>query len=131
VKTTILSSAINSSWHVVPAMGYAYALLCAFMMPWSSKCAADVLDKPSAIEKNAELAICAVPSVLLDGACGVLAIPRESSFGRLPGAALPLGQYYSNICYTPITYCYLPARAPVGTPCWCATPYGPSPGYIR
>jgi hypothetical protein len=40
-------------------------------------------------------------------------------------------QYLSNVCYTPVTYCFLPQYAPIGTPCWCATPYGPSSGYIR
>jgi len=40
-------------------------------------------------------------------------------------------QYLSNVCYTPVTYCFLPQYAPIGTPCWCATPYGPSNGYIR
>lgn len=43
---------------------------------------------------------------------------------------LPFDQH-SNVCFTPITYCYLPAHYPVGSPCWCATPYGPSQGYVR
>jgi hypothetical protein len=40
-------------------------------------------------------------------------------------------QYVSNVCYTPVTYCFLPQYAPIGSPCWCATPYGPSYGYVR
>ena len=37
----------------------------------------------------------------------------------------------SNRCVTPKSYCYLEAPAPIGTPCWCATPYGPAAGQVR
>jgi hypothetical protein len=42
-----------------------------------------------------------------------------------------VAQYLSNICYTPVNWCYMPQYAPIGTPCWCPTPYGPAGGYIR
>jgi hypothetical protein len=42
-----------------------------------------------------------------------------------------LAQYLSNVCYTPVNWCYVPQYAPIGSPCWCATPYGPAGGYIR
>jgi len=42
-----------------------------------------------------------------------------------------VAQYLSNICYKQVNWCYMPQYAPIGTPCWCATPYGPAGGYIR
>lgn len=44
---------------------------------------------------------------------------------------LRLAQAVSNICYTPVVYCNLDRSVPVGTPCWCATPNGPSSGTVR
>jgi len=56
---------------------------------------------------------------------------RPVTFSSRPGGeAMPLNQF-SSTCFTPITYCYLPRPAPVGSQCWCATPYGPSGGYVR
>jgi len=56
---------------------------------------------------------------------------RLVSFSAKPGGeGMPLNQF-SNTCFTPITYCYLPRPAPIGSPCWCATPSGPSGGYVR
>ena len=37
----------------------------------------------------------------------------------------------SNRCMTPNFYCFLSQYVPVGTPCWCATPYGPVGGVVR
>jgi hypothetical protein len=37
----------------------------------------------------------------------------------------------SNVCITPVTYCFLRQPAPIGSPCWCPTPYGPSAGSVR
>jgi hypothetical protein len=40
-------------------------------------------------------------------------------------------QQMSNRCVTPQFWCILPAAAPVGTPCYCSTPYGRVAGVIR
>jgi hypothetical protein len=37
----------------------------------------------------------------------------------------------SNRCVTPTFYCFLPRYAPVGVPCWCASPYGPVGGVVK
>ncbi len=37
----------------------------------------------------------------------------------------------SNVCRTPYGACYLQGSAPIGTPCWCGTPYGPVAGSVR
>jgi hypothetical protein len=37
----------------------------------------------------------------------------------------------SNRCVTQVVACILPAYFPVGTQCWCATPYGPAGGYVK
>ena len=37
----------------------------------------------------------------------------------------------SNRCVTPTFSCFLAQAVPVGTPCWCATPYGPVGGVVR
>lgn len=37
----------------------------------------------------------------------------------------------SNRCYTPAINCVQFEREPVGTDCWCVTPFGPSFGRIR
>ena len=37
----------------------------------------------------------------------------------------------SNRCVTPVVICVLPVLAPVGSACWCATPYGPVGGVVR
>jgi hypothetical protein len=44
-----------------------------------------------------------------------------------PAAAQPV----SNRCVTPQFWCTLPGFGPVGSPCYCNTPYGPVPGIIR
>jgi hypothetical protein len=36
----------------------------------------------------------------------------------------------SSTCGTTVTYCSVPGSAPVGTPCWCNTPYGPATGSL-
>jgi len=36
----------------------------------------------------------------------------------------------SNTCGTAYTACVLNGKAPVGTPCWCATPLGPATGSL-
>jgi len=46
-----------------------------------------------------------------------------------PGPIEPI--QYSNRCYTPQFWCYLPQYAPVGANYWCATPYGPVGGVVR
>lgn len=33
-------------------------------------------------------------------------------------------------CLTPSGACWIPGYAPIGTACWCASPYGPVPGRI-
>jgi hypothetical protein len=42
-----------------------------------------------------------------------------------------LAQQVSNRCATPYFYCILPGYAPIGTPCWCASPNGPVAGSVR
>lgn len=49
---------------------------------------------------------------------------------RLAGR-LELAQAYSNRCFTPYFWCYLPQYAPINAPCWCATPNGPVNGVVR
>jgi hypothetical protein len=47
-----------------------------------------------------------------------------SNYGRIIRA-----QYPQMVrCFTPQGMCWLPGSAPPGTPCWCATPYGPVAG---
>ena len=36
----------------------------------------------------------------------------------------------SSTCGTAVTYCSVSGSAPVGTPCWCNTPYGPATGSL-
>lgn len=36
----------------------------------------------------------------------------------------------SSTCGTAVTYCSVPGSAPVGTPCWCNTPYGAATGSL-
>src|SRR5262249_50384560 len=33
-------------------------------------------------------------------------------------------------CVTPAGLCFLQIAAPIGAPCWCATPYGPVAGRV-
>ena len=40
-------------------------------------------------------------------------------------------QPLSNVCRTPYGACNLQGSAPIGTPCWCGTPYGPVAGTVR
>jgi hypothetical protein len=35
-----------------------------------------------------------------------------------------------NRCFTPQFWCWLPGYAYLGTPCYCATPYGPVNGVV-
>jgi len=44
---------------------------------------------------------------------------------------LEAAQQVSNRCATPSGSCVLDQSAPVGTPCWCATPNGPVSGVVR
>lgn len=37
----------------------------------------------------------------------------------------------SNRCVTPVIACFIRQMGPVGTPCWCATPYGPANGGLN
>ena len=37
----------------------------------------------------------------------------------------------SNRCFTPQFWCYMQQVAPVGTRCFCGTPYGPVQGIVR
>ena len=37
----------------------------------------------------------------------------------------------SNRCFTPSFWCWLPVVAPVGTGCYCGTPFGPVGGLVR
>lgn len=37
----------------------------------------------------------------------------------------------SNRCFTPYFWCFIPHVVPVGTPCYCASPYGPVQGIVR
>ena len=43
---------------------------------------------------------------------------------------LEIAQQVSNRCLTPYFWCLLPGFAPIGTPCWCASPNGPVPGRV-
>lgn len=36
----------------------------------------------------------------------------------------------SSTCGTAVTHCAVPGSAPVGTPCWCNTPFGPATGSL-
>lgn len=47
------------------------------------------------------------------------------------GANVELAQQMSNRCFTPSFWCFLPGYAPIGAPCWCATPYGPVGGIVQ
>lgn len=40
-------------------------------------------------------------------------------------------QQMGNHCVTPQFWCQLPGYGPIGSPCYCNTPYGPVPGIIR
>jgi len=40
-------------------------------------------------------------------------------------------QQMSNRCVTPQFWCQLSNFGPVGSPCYCNTPYGPVPGILR
>jgi len=40
-------------------------------------------------------------------------------------------QRMSSRCYTPVVACFMGGSGPVGTPCWCATPYGPATGSVQ
>jgi hypothetical protein len=40
-------------------------------------------------------------------------------------------QRMSNRCMTPVVACVMGASGPVGTPCWCATPFGPASGLVQ
>jgi len=44
---------------------------------------------------------------------------------------LEAAQQLSNRCVTSSGSCALDQSAPVGTPCWCATPNGPVSGVVR
>jgi hypothetical protein len=44
---------------------------------------------------------------------------------------LEIAQQFSNRCFTPYFWCYLPGTAPINTPCWCASPNGPVAGVVR
>lgn len=46
-----------------------------------------------------------------------------------PVASL-LASRRSSTCGTAVTYCSVPGAAPVGTPCWCNTPYGAAIGSL-
>ena len=65
--------------------------------------------------------------------CTLLALNAVSADQADPFTARPTvpQQQYSNVCVTPVVSCYLPGPAPSGTPCWCATPYGPVNGRVR
>jgi len=42
----------------------------------------------------------------------------------LPAAPQVPPHYPGTICFTPYVWCYLPGAVPVGTRCFCNTPYG-------
>jgi hypothetical protein len=56
---------------------------------------------------------------------------RETRAGRNFGGLSQLAAATSNRCATPAVVCILPQPAPVGAPCWCATPYGPQNGVVK
>jgi hypothetical protein len=64
----------------------------------------------------------------LDGQSTIRETPSRQKFDD---AAQVAQAPRSNKCVTPVVYCILPAYFPVGTQCWCATPYGPAGGYVR
>jgi hypothetical protein len=41
-----------------------------------------------------------------------------------PGIPQVPPHYPGTICFTPYVWCYLPGAVPVGTTCFCNTPYG-------
>jgi len=44
---------------------------------------------------------------------------------------LQLAQFiFGQRCQTPQAVCFLGAPAPVGTRCFCPTPFGPAPGVV-
>ena len=44
---------------------------------------------------------------------------------------LQLAQFiFGQRCQTPQAVCFLSAPAPVGTRCFCPTPFGPAPGVV-
>jgi hypothetical protein len=55
---------------------------------------------------------------------------RNSSDWRREVAILK-AQYYPTVrCITPQGVCFLQGSAPPGTPCWCASVYGPVAGRV-
>jgi len=54
------------------------------------------------------------------GATALLSGPAQSQYAPV-----------SNRCFTPQFWCWLPGFGPVGTPCFCNTPYGPVNGVVR
>jgi len=66
--------------------------------------------------------------------CDASSIAQYAAAGSChpsPRSPKQLAQYLSNACYTPVGWCFLPHYAPVGSACWCATPYGPVGGIVR
>ena len=41
------------------------------------------------------------------------------------------GPAVSSRCVTPVLACFMGVTGPVGTPCWCATPFGPANGMVQ
>jgi len=58
-------------------------------------------------------------------------LPMSQRYSTEREPFLLFGQYFSNVCYTNVNYCYLPAFYPIGSACWCASPYGPASGIVR
>ena len=60
---------------------------------------------------------------------------RSISLIALAGALVVMSpaaaQQMSNRCVTPQFWCQLSNFGPVGSPCYCNTPYGPVPGILR
>jgi len=54
-----------------------------------------------------------------------------SSDRKALGSPTLLAQYMSNICATPYGLCYMAQYGPIGSPCWCPSPYGPIGGVVR
>jgi hypothetical protein len=41
-----------------------------------------------------------------------------------------LAQFFGGRCLTPQLWCIMAVPAPVGSSCFCTTPYGPVPGVV-
>lgn len=54
-----------------------------------------------------------------------VAAPLVAALWTTPAVPQVPPHYPGTICFTPYMWCPLPGAVPVGTRCYCNTPYGP------